>query len=130
VERRVEAGDRGGVGQDGRHRRECRQRLRLVERGEVRQGRQLRLDSRIDSNGTRECGSAVDDPVADRVDRAEARDRLRDPRRVGIAARRRKIHRCLDDKGSYGPLREGELEHARQWGAELAESLGSTGHQA
>jgi hypothetical protein len=25
-------------------------------------------------------------------------------------------------KGSYGPLRDGELERARQWGAELAKS--------
>jgi len=26
-------------------------------------------------------------------------------------------------KGSYGPLRDGELERARQWGAELAKAL-------
>jgi hypothetical protein len=26
-------------------------------------------------------------------------------------------------KGGYGPLREGELERARQWGAELAETM-------
>ena len=26
-------------------------------------------------------------------------------------------------KGTYGPLREGEIERARQWGAELAEAL-------
>jgi hypothetical protein len=26
-------------------------------------------------------------------------------------------------KGKYGPLRDGEIEHARQWGAELAETL-------
>jgi hypothetical protein len=26
-------------------------------------------------------------------------------------------------KGSYGPLRDGELERARQWGAELAEAM-------
>ena len=26
-------------------------------------------------------------------------------------------------KGTYGPLRDGELERARQWGAELAETL-------
>lgn len=29
-------------------------------------------------------------------------------------------------KGRYGPLREGELERARQWGAELAEAMRST----
>ena len=28
-------------------------------------------------------------------------------------------------RGKYGPLREGELERARQWGAALAEALGS-----
>jgi hypothetical protein len=28
-------------------------------------------------------------------------------------------------EGSYGPLRDGELERARQWGAELKESLSS-----
>jgi Flavodoxin domain len=28
-------------------------------------------------------------------------------------------------EGSYGPLRDGELERARQWGAELKESLNS-----
>lgn len=27
-------------------------------------------------------------------------------------------------QGKYGPLREGELERARQWGAELARALG------
>lgn len=27
-------------------------------------------------------------------------------------------------KGGYGPLRDGELERARQWGAELAASIG------
>jgi hypothetical protein len=26
--------------------------------------------------------------------------------------------------GKYGPLREGELEQAREWGAELARALG------
>lgn len=29
-------------------------------------------------------------------------------------------------EGSYGPLRDGELERARQWGVELRETLGST----
>jgi hypothetical protein len=29
-------------------------------------------------------------------------------------------------EGSYGPLRDGELERARQWGAELKETLAST----
>ncbi len=33
-----------------------------------------------------------------------------------------KAHRFVV-KGSYGPLRDGELERARQWGAELAETL-------
>ena len=27
-------------------------------------------------------------------------------------------------KGAYGPLRSGELERARQWGAQLAQSVG------
>ena len=27
-------------------------------------------------------------------------------------------------KGKYGPLRDGELERARQWGAELAQAIG------
>ncbi len=30
-------------------------------------------------------------------------------------------------RGKYGPLREGELERARAWGAELARSLASSG---
>jgi hypothetical protein len=30
-------------------------------------------------------------------------------------------------KGMYGPLRDGELERARQWGAELAESVAAGG---
>ncbi len=33
-----------------------------------------------------------------------------------------KAHRFVV-KGSYGPLREGELERARRWGAELAETM-------
>lgn len=28
-------------------------------------------------------------------------------------------------KGTYGPLREGELEHARSWGAELLQAMAS-----
>jgi hypothetical protein len=27
-------------------------------------------------------------------------------------------------KGKYGPLREGELDRARLWGAELAKAMG------
>jgi len=27
--------------------------------------------------------------------------------------------------GSYGPMKDGELERAREWGAELARSVGS-----
>jgi hypothetical protein len=27
-------------------------------------------------------------------------------------------------KGKYGPLRDGELERARRWGAELAQAMG------
>jgi len=33
-----------------------------------------------------------------------------------------KAHRFIV-KGTYGPLREGELERARQWGAELAQAM-------
>lgn len=33
-----------------------------------------------------------------------------------------KAHRFIV-KGAYGPLREGELERARRWGAELAQAL-------
>ncbi len=33
-----------------------------------------------------------------------------------------KAHRFIV-KGAYGPLRDGELERARQWGAELAETM-------
>jgi hypothetical protein len=39
-------------------------------------------------------------------------------------------YRCVDTprrfvvKGKYGPLRDGELERARQWGAALARALG------
>ena len=34
-----------------------------------------------------------------------------------------KAHRFVV-KGRYGPLRDGELERAKQWGAELAQAVG------
>jgi len=34
-----------------------------------------------------------------------------------------KAHRFIV-KGTYGPLRDGEIERARQWGAELAKAMG------
>jgi len=36
-----------------------------------------------------------------------------------------KAHRFVV-KGSYGPLRDGELERAREWGAELAKAIADT----
>jgi flavorubredoxin len=49
-------------------------------------------------------------PIADKLERA-GYPRLTKARRFVV-------------KGKYGPLRDGELERARRWGAELAQAMG------
>ncbi len=96
VEGRVEAGDGRHLREHGGHRGERGQGLRLVQRREVRQGLEPLDDARVDPHGTREDRPAVDDPVADGVDRAQAADGALELRGIRDAARCRQVGAALD----------------------------------
>ena len=72
MEGRVEAGDRRDLRQQPRHGFERRERLRLVERRQIRKRVQPSHDGRVDRDRLDELRAAVDDPVADGVDRVAA----------------------------------------------------------
>ena len=72
----VEARHGGDAGEDLADRVERGERLRLVQRGQIRQRTQAALHLDVDPNRSRELGTPVDDPVAHRVHSAEAADRL------------------------------------------------------
>ena len=100
----------GTSGQDRVHRGQRRERLRLVERGEVGERPQVRLDLVVEEDRPAVPRPAVDDPVADRPERAEAGDGLGDGRRVGRPARGRQVGRRDD---VVGRVEDAQLEAAR-----------------
>ena len=85
MERGVEAGHGRHVRQDRLHRGQGGERLGLVERGEVGQRLEVRLDRVVDADRAAIARPAVDDPVADRPrPRRSRRSRPRSPRRPRI----------------------------------------------
>ena len=75
VERRVEAGDRRDIGQDGAHGGDPGQRLRLVQWREVGQRAKVGDDPVIEADGHSVPCAAMDHAMTDGRDVAEARDR-------------------------------------------------------
>jgi hypothetical protein len=55
---------------------DTRYRLRLVEGSELRQGPQAPFDRRPEPHRSGELGTSVNDPMPDRVDRAQTADLL------------------------------------------------------
>ena len=93
MEGRVEAGDRRDLRQQPRHGFERRERLRLVERRQIRKRVQPSHDGRVDRDRLDELRAAVDDPVADGVDRVAAPNDVQEPLLVEAAGRRRDVLR-------------------------------------
>ena len=71
VERGVEAGHRGQVGQRLAHRVDRRQRGRLVQRSQFRETSKRGDDVVVEPRRCGEAGAAVHDAVADRIDRTQ-----------------------------------------------------------
>ena len=93
---RIEAGDRRHVREHGGDRRERGERLRLVERGEVGEGPEVRHDLGVEPDRPRVARSPVDDPVADGVDGPERADRGPHGGRVGQTPGRGQVRRPHD----------------------------------
>ena len=93
VERGVEAGDRRDPGQHPADELQCAERLRLVERCKVAERVQSPQHAVVDPHRPDELVAAVNDAVADRVDRAALFDRLTDGVLLGAAPRRREVLR-------------------------------------
>ena len=96
VECRIEAGDRGHLRENGGDRRERVERLRLVERGKIGAGAEVRHDLAVDPDGLRVARSPVDDPVPDGVDRPEPADGARHGGGVGQPSGRGQVRRPDD----------------------------------
>lgn len=110
VKGRVEAGDLWGVVEGGAHGGDPQQGLRLVQRGQVDEGREASHDVVVDQDRSRELLSAVHDAVTDSLDPGHVGERVGDGRGVLRAERRRQVAR---DEYAAVPVDDPELEAAR-----------------
>jgi hypothetical protein len=90
VEGRVEAGYCGHIWQGGGYRLECREGLRLVQRGQVDELSQGALNIGVDDDGLMETLAAMNDAVPYRIGFVQAfrSQRRAEPARIHLATRR------------------------------------------
>ena len=110
VERGVETGDGGHVGQHRGHRVQGGQRLGLVQRSQVGERTEPLPDAALDQHRAAELIAPVHDPVTDRAHLAERLDRRLDGRPVVPVPRRRQVGGAGD---LVGVVKDAQLEAAR-----------------